>query len=127
MYGFYLFNVLFYLYNPPPPRGCAGSRIGTRFLRPRGTSPLRGVNPAETPGYRNRTESFFGFNGIRSLNGIHHYFKIVVPVGMLWFSIFRYMGDDLPEIIIVDYVQVVPNDMSRWVQRRKGKSHFMFS
>jgi len=32
-------------------RGCAGGRIGTRFLRPRGTSPLKGVNPAGTPGY----------------------------------------------------------------------------
>jgi len=39
----------------PPPRGCAGGRIGTRFLRPRGTSPLKGVNPAGTPGYRNGT------------------------------------------------------------------------
>ena len=43
-----------------PHRGCAGGRIGTRFLRPRGTSPLKGVNPAGTPGYRNGTESFFG-------------------------------------------------------------------
>jgi hypothetical protein len=41
-----------------PPRGCARGRIGTRFLRPRGTSPLKGVNPAGTPGYRNGTESF---------------------------------------------------------------------
>ena len=32
--------------------------LGTRFLRPRGTSPLKGVNPAGTPGYRNGTESF---------------------------------------------------------------------
>ena len=47
----------------PPPRGCAGDRIGTRFLRPRGTSPLKGVNPAGTPGYRNGTESFFGLKG----------------------------------------------------------------
>ena len=31
--------------NDPPPRGCAGGRIGTRFLHPRGTSPLKGVNP----------------------------------------------------------------------------------
>jgi hypothetical protein len=38
---------------------CAGGRIDTRFLRPRGTSPLKGVNPAGTPGYRNGTESFF--------------------------------------------------------------------
>ena len=29
----------------PPPRGCTGGRIGTRFLRPRGTSPLKGANP----------------------------------------------------------------------------------
>ena len=29
----------------PPPRGCAGGRIGTKFLRPRGTSPLKGDNP----------------------------------------------------------------------------------
>jgi hypothetical protein len=45
------------------PRGCAGGRIGTRFLRPRGTSPVKGVNPAGTPGYRNGTESFFGLKG----------------------------------------------------------------
>jgi hypothetical protein len=44
-------------------RGCAGGRIGTRFLHPRGTSPLKGVNPAGTPGYRNGTESFFGLKG----------------------------------------------------------------
>jgi len=47
----------------PPPRGCAGDRIGTRFLRPRGTSLLKGVNPTGTPGYRNGTESFFGLKG----------------------------------------------------------------
>ena len=47
----------------PPHRGCAGGRIGTRFLRPRGTSPLKGVNPAGTQGYRNGTESFFGLKG----------------------------------------------------------------
>ena len=29
----------------PPPRGCAGGRIGTRFLRPSGTSPKKGGNP----------------------------------------------------------------------------------
>ena len=47
----------------PPPRECAGGRIGTRFLRPRGTSSLNGVNPAGTTGYRNGTESFFGLKG----------------------------------------------------------------
>ena len=47
----------------PPPRGCVGGRIGTRFLRPRGTSPLKGVNPARTPGHRNGIESFFGLKG----------------------------------------------------------------
>ena len=47
----------------PPHRGCAGGRIGTRFLRPRGTSPLKGVNPTGTPGYINGTESFFGLKG----------------------------------------------------------------
>ena len=30
--------------------GCAGCRIGTRFLRPRGTSPLKGVQPRGNPG-----------------------------------------------------------------------------
>jgi hypothetical protein len=50
----------------PPHRGCAGGRIGTRFLRPRGTSPLKGVNPAGTPGIRNVTESFFDLNSINS-------------------------------------------------------------
>jgi hypothetical protein len=44
----------------PPHRGCAGGRIGTRFLRP---SPLKGVNSEGTPGYRNGTESFFGLKG----------------------------------------------------------------
>ena len=43
--------------------GCAGGRISTRFLRPRGTRSLKGVNPAETPVYRNGTESFFGLKG----------------------------------------------------------------
>jgi hypothetical protein len=47
----------------PLPRGCAGGRIGTRFLHPRGTSPLKGVNPAGTLGYRNGTKSFFGLKG----------------------------------------------------------------
>jgi len=51
----------------PPPRGCAGGKIGTRFLRPRGTSPLKGANPAGTPGYRNGTESFFGLKGRTSV------------------------------------------------------------
>ena len=46
-----------------PLRACAGSRIGIRFLHPRGTSPLKGVNSAGTPGYRNGTESFFGLKG----------------------------------------------------------------
>ena len=44
-------------------RRCARGRIGTRFLRPRGTSSLKGANPAGTPGYRNGTESFFGLKG----------------------------------------------------------------
>ena len=47
-------------HSPPPPRGCAG---GTRFLRPRGTSPLKGANLTGDPGYRNGTESFFGLKG----------------------------------------------------------------
>jgi hypothetical protein len=47
----------------PPPRGCAGDIIGTRFLRPRGTSLLKGANPAGTPGNINGTESFFGLKG----------------------------------------------------------------
>ena len=34
--------------------------IGTRFLCPRDTSSLKGVNPAGTPRYRNGTESSFG-------------------------------------------------------------------
>ena len=56
MYGFYLFNVSF-ICTPPSQRVCRG-RKGTKFLHPRGTSPLKGVNPAGTPGYRNGTESF---------------------------------------------------------------------
>ena len=47
----------------PPYKGCAEGRIGTRFLRPRGNSPLKGVKPAGTPGYRNGTESFFEMKG----------------------------------------------------------------
>ena len=49
------------------PRGCAGGRIGTRFLRRRGTSPLKGANPVGIPGYRNGTESFFGLKGYLSV------------------------------------------------------------
>ena len=49
--------------NQPPPRGCAGGRIGTRFLHPRGTSPLKGVNPTGTTGYRNGNKSFFSLKG----------------------------------------------------------------
>jgi hypothetical protein len=44
-------------------RGCARGRIGTRFLRPRGTSPLKGAKPVGTLWYRNGTESFFGLKG----------------------------------------------------------------
>ena len=51
---------VFYKYISPQPRGCAGGRIGTRFLRPRYTSPLKWANPAGTPRYRNGTQSFFG-------------------------------------------------------------------
>ena len=57
--------LMFLLFVQPPHRGCAGGRIGTRFLRPRGTSPLKG----ETPGYRNGTESFFGLKGRPSVVG----------------------------------------------------------
>ena len=46
-----------------PPRGCAGGRLGTMFLRPSGASPLKGANPAGTPGYRNGAESFFSLKG----------------------------------------------------------------
>jgi hypothetical protein len=42
--------VLIFTRKLPPPRGCAGSRIGTTFLRPRGSSPLKGANPAGTRG-----------------------------------------------------------------------------
>jgi hypothetical protein len=58
---FYLFNVPF-IYTTPLIEGVPG-RIYTRFLRPRDTSPLKGVNPVGTPGYRNGTESFFGLKG----------------------------------------------------------------
>ena len=59
---------MFYLVKVSPigritSRGCAGGRIGTIFLRPRGTSSLKGANPAETPGSRNGTESFLGLKG----------------------------------------------------------------
>ena len=37
--------LMFLLFIQPPHRGCAGGRIGTRFLRPRDTSPLKGGNP----------------------------------------------------------------------------------
>jgi hypothetical protein len=47
----------------PSLRGCAGGRIDTRFIHPRSISPLKGVNPAGTPGYRNGTESFCGLKG----------------------------------------------------------------
>jgi hypothetical protein len=51
---------------PPSQRVCQG-KIGTRFLHPRSTSPLKGVNSAGTPGYRNGTESFFGLKGSPSV------------------------------------------------------------
>ena len=35
---------------PPPHGGCAGGRIGTRFFRHRGTSPLKGGQPRGNPG-----------------------------------------------------------------------------
>ena len=47
----------------PPLRACAGGRISIRFLHPRDTSPLKGVNSDGTPGNRNGTESFFGLKG----------------------------------------------------------------
>ena len=53
--SYYCLATLNLFSTPPPPRGCAGGRIGT--------SPLKGVNPAGTPGYRNGTESFFGLKG----------------------------------------------------------------
>jgi hypothetical protein len=49
---FYLLNVSFICTAP-------SKRTGTRTLHLRGTSPLKGVNPTGTPGYRNGTESFF--------------------------------------------------------------------
>jgi hypothetical protein len=39
------YNIIFQLHG-----GCAGGRIGTRFLRPRGTSPLKGGQPRGNPG-----------------------------------------------------------------------------
>ena len=54
----------FFLHNAlPHPRGCTGGIISTMFLHPRGTSSLKGVNPAETAGYRNGTERFFSLKG----------------------------------------------------------------
>ena len=38
------------IFRNPPHGGCAGGRIGTRFLRPRGTSPLKGGQPRGNPG-----------------------------------------------------------------------------
>ena len=72
MYCFYLFNVSF-ICTTPPPRGCAGGRIGTWFLHPRGTSPFKVVNPAGTPGYRNGTDSFFCLKGHPSLCGMYEF------------------------------------------------------
>jgi hypothetical protein len=63
----------------PAPRGCAGGRIGTRFLRP---SPLKGVNPAGTPGYRNGTESFFDLKRRPSVEQVS-YGPWVVTLGSL--------------------------------------------
>ena len=51
---------MFLLFVHPPPRWCDGGRIGTRCLRPRGTIPLNGVNPAGTSGYIYGSESFLG-------------------------------------------------------------------
>jgi hypothetical protein len=41
--------------------------MSAELLRSRGTSPLKGVNPAGTPMYRNETESFFGLKGSPSV------------------------------------------------------------
>ena len=57
---FFLLDFGTVLTKSPTPRGSAGGRIGTRFLR---TSPLKGVNPAGTPGYRNGTERLFCLKG----------------------------------------------------------------
>jgi len=48
-------------------------------------------------------------------NGTHYYFKIVVPVDMMWFPEFKSVREDHPEIILVGYIKVARNDMSRWV------------
>ena len=42
----------FIIQTNPLHRGCAGGRIGTRFLRPRGTSPLKGSTPGIEMGPR---------------------------------------------------------------------------
>ena len=40
-----------------------GGRIGTRFLHPRGTNPLKLVNPVGTPMDRNRTQGLLRLEG----------------------------------------------------------------
>ena len=62
----YLIVKQLYIDNPPP-RGCAGGRIVTRFIRPRDTSPLKGAHPEGTPTYSNGIESFFGLKGRASV------------------------------------------------------------
>ena len=39
-----LFKHHFFNYNSPLLKGCAGERIGTKYLRPWGTSPLKGAS-----------------------------------------------------------------------------------
>ena len=59
-------------------------------------------------------------------NGIYHYSTIVVSVVILRFPECMSIGDDLPGIIMIDFIFISPV-MPRWVQL-KGEwkhSHFM--
>ena len=53
-------------------------------------------------------------------NGIHQHFKSIVLVHMLLFTVFRFMGDNLSEIMMVYYIQIVCYDMSRWILFERG-------
>jgi hypothetical protein len=55
----------------PPPRGCAGGGIGTRFLRPRGSSPLKGVNSWEPRGIEMGPRASSAWRVVRRLFGMY--------------------------------------------------------
>jgi hypothetical protein len=57
----------------PLPWGCAGGRRGTRFLRPRGTNPLKGVIPRESRDIEMEPRASSAWRGARRLCGMYKF------------------------------------------------------